>query len=177
MRRLYNEFFYIPKDGKIRDKVMLAHAVRSVAVILLCLAAMGFGAYANFADGMRRGVMPQELTAKITVVDKAAGTPIVLSKNKTELTDGKVYTVTVELDENNIAKTGFCVIDAGELTWHTAQIGADISADDHHTDKITFELKASSDTALCIDIATGTSALYGMQSEFYIKNGDIIEIK
>ena len=33
VRVLYNEFFYIPKDGKIREKVMLARAVGTLVVI------------------------------------------------------------------------------------------------------------------------------------------------
>ena len=32
MRKLYNEFFYIPKYGKIREKVMLARVAMTVVM-------------------------------------------------------------------------------------------------------------------------------------------------
>ena len=55
MKKLYEEFFAIPTDGKIPEKVMLTRAVLTVAVILVCLSAMGITAYAYFSHSLISG--------------------------------------------------------------------------------------------------------------------------
>ena len=49
MRKFYNEFFYIPKHGKIREKVMLTRIAMTVTIVIMCLAAMSITAYAYFS--------------------------------------------------------------------------------------------------------------------------------
>ena len=56
MRELYEEYFSIPKEGKIREKVMLVRAAVTMAVILFCLAAMSFSAFAYFSHGVVSGI-------------------------------------------------------------------------------------------------------------------------
>ena len=48
MKKLWNKYFRIPRDGKIPDRVMTAWAVLTLLLILLYLAAMGFAAYAFY---------------------------------------------------------------------------------------------------------------------------------
>ena len=55
MRELYNEFFYIPKHGKIREKVMLTRIVSTIAIVIMCLAAMSITAYAYFSYNITSG--------------------------------------------------------------------------------------------------------------------------
>ena len=52
MKKLYEEYFYIPEDGKIRDKVMVVRVAVTVAVMLACLFAMTFSAYAYFSHSV-----------------------------------------------------------------------------------------------------------------------------
>ena len=44
MRKLYAEYFHIPKQGKINEKVMLMRVTFMVSVVIMCLAAMSFTA-------------------------------------------------------------------------------------------------------------------------------------
>ena len=55
MRKLYNEFFYIPKYGKIREKVMLARVSMTAVIMAVCLVAMSITAYAYFSYNVTSG--------------------------------------------------------------------------------------------------------------------------
>ena len=55
MKKLFEAFFAIPKDGKVPEKVMLTRAALSVIVIVVCLAAMGITAYAYFSHSLFSG--------------------------------------------------------------------------------------------------------------------------
>lgn len=48
MRKFWNSYFRVPKDGKIPDRVMTAWAVVTLLMILVYLAAMAFAAYAFY---------------------------------------------------------------------------------------------------------------------------------
>ena len=56
MRKLYDEFFYVPKQGNVREKVLVARVAVSVALILLCMAIMNFTAYAYFSCNVSSGL-------------------------------------------------------------------------------------------------------------------------
>ena len=43
-RKLYKDFFYVPKYGKVREKVMIVQVAMSVSIIVMCLAAMSLSA-------------------------------------------------------------------------------------------------------------------------------------
>lgn len=49
MRKLYNDFFHIPENEKIKEKVMMMRVVLTVVVMVGCLVAMGITAYAYFS--------------------------------------------------------------------------------------------------------------------------------
>ena len=55
MRKLYNEFFYIPKHGKVREKVMLTRLTMTITIVIMCLAAMSITAYAYFSYNITSG--------------------------------------------------------------------------------------------------------------------------
>ena len=52
MKELYNEYFYVPEDGKVRDKVLLTRITVSVIAILFCIVAMSITAFAYFSHGI-----------------------------------------------------------------------------------------------------------------------------
>lgn len=56
MKKFYNEFLRIPKTEKIRDKVMMTRISLSVAIMILCLGAMGITAYAYFSCNITSAV-------------------------------------------------------------------------------------------------------------------------
>ncbi len=46
MNRLYRDFLYVPKHGRIREKVMLTRTVLTVVFMIVCLASLSLTAYA-----------------------------------------------------------------------------------------------------------------------------------
>lgn len=49
MKKFYEEFFYVPKHGKVKEKVMLTRISISVVFMLLCMVVMSLSAYAYFS--------------------------------------------------------------------------------------------------------------------------------
>lgn len=62
MKKLYERFFQIQEDGKIREKVMNARLVLAAIVIIVCMFCMGITAYAYFSC---------TVTSKISIIKSA----------------------------------------------------------------------------------------------------------
>ena len=164
MRKLYNEFFYIPKHGKVREKVMLTRNAMTVTIVIMCLAAMSITAYAYFSYNITSGsniIKAANFEANVSITD-SNNDPVTVTK------DGKVQTAnldagkyTIELTKgNSTADTGFCVISIGDKTYYTDQIGVDVKKD--LTDAtVKFDLWLSSPTKLEVLSHWGTSVYYG----------------
>ena len=166
MRKLYNEFFYIPKHGKVREKVMLTRIAMTVTIVIMCLAAMSITAYAYFSHNVTSGsniIKAANFDANVSITIKdSSNDPVTVTK------DGKVQTAnldagkyTIELTKgNSTADTGFCVISIGDKTYYTDQIGVDVKKD--LTDAtVKFDLWLSSPTKLEVLSHWGTSVYYG----------------
>lgn len=124
MRELYNEYFYVPKEGKVREKVLFSRIAVVVIIMLIWMSAIGFTAYAYFTCSVTSGINT------ITSATYGMETEIVDSENsQTKLEpssqDGIVSTYNVEAGEYNIslkatgtASTGYCKIEVtrGEMT-------------------------------------------------------------
>ena len=164
MRKLYNEFFYIPKHGKVREKVMLTRIAMTVTIVIMCLAAMSITAYAYFSYNITSGsniIKAANFEANVSITD-SNNDPVTVTK------DGKVQTAnldagkyTIELTKgNSTADTGFCVISIGDKTYYTDQICVDVKKD--LTDAtVKFDLWLSSPTKLEVLSHWGTSVYYG----------------
>lgn len=166
MRKLYNEFFYIPKHGKVREKVMLTRIAMTVTIVIMCLAAMSITAYAYFSHNVTSGsniIKAANFDANVSITIKdSSNDPVTVTK------DGKVQTAnldagkyTIELTKGtSTADTGFCVISIGDKTYYTDQIGVDVKKD--LTDAtVKFDLWLSSPTKLEVLSHWGTSVYYG----------------
>lgn len=175
MRKFYEEYFYVPKHGKIREKVMLARVSLTVVTMVLCLIAMSITAYAYFSHEASSGshiIKSANFTIKVGVdVRDDAGnvvetlSPITTNyaSHKVSLEAGKVYTFTVEPIRNaNSAKTGFAVITADGCadTYHTQQLGVDAAAPGGETAQVTFTLQVEEDTNVYVRAHWGTSVYY-----------------
>ena len=182
MRKLYNEFFYIPKHGKVREKVMLTRIAMTVMIVIMCLAAMSFTAYAYFSYNITSGsniIKAAHFEAQITVTstEPNGGTvdPSSTTGKKTAFTFANTGTYTVELKKgSSTAKTGFCIISIGDKTYHTQQIGVDINANNEQRDLVSFALKVNEpNSVVTIEPHWGTSSYYGFNvDENYIENSD-----
>ena len=191
MRELYNEFFRVAKNERIREKVILARFAMTIVVILISLTAISLSAYAYFSH---------DITSNSTIIKAAnfetnVGIKIespdgeaveVRTSNHVAhaatLTGGKTYYVTLEHTERSTVQTGFVTIIVGGDTqreFHTQQIGRN---EDGTTKTIAFSIKPSADAEIIFDSHWGTSSLYPTfkdvidNSDLYIQNGEAIEI-
>ena len=191
MRKLYNEFFYIPKHGKVREKVMLTRVAMTVMIVIMCLAAMSFTAYAYFSYNITSGSniikaahFETKVSIQITDENEEAVDINPITSNyqtyKVGLDAGKIYTVTITPTENSTAKTGFVVITANgcEKTYHTQQLGIDTNIGEGETKTISFKLIVTDKTDVHFLAHWGTSSYYdayknkGDQEELYITQGE-----
>lgn len=183
MRKLFNEFFYISKHGKVREKVMLTRLATTITIVIMCLAAMSITAYAYFSYNVTSGsniIKAANFEANVSITD-SNNDPVTVTK------DGKVQTAnldagkyTIELTKGtSTADTGFCVISIGDKTYYTDQIGVDVKKD--LTDAtVKFDLWLSSPTKLEVLSHWGTSVYYGYgddgRTEIFIVSGNVLDL-
>lgn len=181
MKEIYNEFFCIEKDGKIREKAILVRAVATVTVIVACLFAMGFTAYAHFSSSVSSDVnviRAANFEAKIKIINEENNE---VQPSHTQygiytfaLASGN-YTVMLEMGDST-ASTGFCIVTIGDKTYYTQQIGADVSASDQKRNCVEFSLNVTDPVTVTVESHIGTSSYYGYDitqgNEFYIANED-----
>ena len=193
MRELYNEFFYIPKHGKIREKVMLTRIVTTITIVIMCLAAMSITAYAYFSYNITSGSNTikaasfyTDVTVQITDADGNAVETITTNtsdhkSHSATLDANKTYTITIKHNARSTAQTGFVIITADkcETKYHTQQLGRD---GDGNTYTITFKLTPGANTVVTFRSHWGTSSFYadfkeiGENDERYIIDGDDVKL-
>ena len=184
MKNFFKEYFYIPKHGKIRDKVMVVRVVLTVGIMLFCLAAMSISAYAYFSSDVSSGVnvlRAAKFEAEV-LVENGPSQPSV-TKNKNVLTytfaPGE-YKITLKKKDSSTAKTGFYVIRIGDQIYHTQQIGADLSAEGQSRESVSFLLNVKAEGKLEIEAQWGTSSYYsssqGTENPNYIENSDPLRV-
>ena len=193
MRKLYNEFFYIPKHGKVREKVMLTRIAMNVTIVIMCLAAMSITAYAYFSYNITSGSniiksasFYTDVTVQITPEDGTAVDTITTNtsdhkSHSAKLSANKTYTITVKHNDRSTAQTGFVIVTAKgcETKYHTQQLGRD---GDGNTYTITFKLTPGANTVVTFRSHWGTSTYYGYTGdsdnniEEYIRDGEDIEL-
>ena len=166
MKKLYQIFFYVPKYGKVQDRVMTARAVVSLSVILLCLASMAITAYAWFSynvSSSNNRITSARFGTEVAVTRRdgveTVASPRSDGSRLLELSGGQIYEVTVTLSQDSTANTGFCILSVeGGDTWHTWQLGMDGNIQRNH---LTFWLQPSEDMDIIIRDSWGTSSSYG----------------
>lgn len=182
MRKFYNEFFYIPKHGKIREKVMIVRVAMAVCVIVSCLAAMGFTAYAYFSYDVysqKSIIQAANFDTVITVTDQNGNELEVLKgdnfSKKANLSAGVKYTVVLKPHENSTSKTGFVIVELDGKRYHTQQLGAD---GNNKTEQIVFYIEANANTTVSFSPCWGTSAYYSepdVYADLYIVQNESIK--
>lgn len=190
MRKLYNEFFYIPKYGKIREKVMLARVATSVVITVICLAAISITTYAYFSSNVTSApniiqTATFETQVKVQLKNEnGEAVDVIKGKQKSftaELKANTEYYITLQHTEKSTAKTGYVIITAEKSgsRYHTQQIGKDANG---KTETVTFWLKPTEDTKVTFLSCWGTSSLHsefteiGENSEKYIVKGEHVAL-
>lgn len=195
MRKLFNEFFYIPRHGKVREKVMLARLASMITVVIFCLVAMSITAYAYFSYNVTSGscilksasfkteVQVQILDSNGKAVDSNI-TPVTSDYKSFKiegLTVGETYTITITpIKDQKSAKTGFVIVKADNCpdVYYTQQLGKDEKVDGGETNILSFKVMLTDSTTVYLIAHWGTSSCYGYKSdsEQYIKHGETVQI-
>ncbi len=184
MRKLYNEFFYIPKQGKIREKVMLARVITTVTIVIICLVAMSFTAYAYFSHNITSGsntIKAANFDANISITNNASknSTVSITNDGESKTANLEAGKYTVELTKgSSTANKGFCIITIGDKDYYTDQIGVD-TAKNLDDAKVKFELRLSAPTKIKVVSHWGTSVYYDYEdadrAEVFIASGAILD--
>ena len=193
MKRLYNEFFRISKNEKIREKVLVTRVAVIVTTIVFCLAAMSLSAYAHFSYNVSSktniiSVSNFEVSVLVDVVDNEDNVIETVTPEATNykqytaaMQTGKTYRITIKHTDNSTAKTGFMVIKPENFpnSFHTVQIGRN---DDGTSKAISFKMEFTADTQVEFLTHWGTSVYYdafmsnGEDSELYVTEGEKISV-
>lgn len=186
MRKLYKEFFYVPKHGNICEKVMVTRVATTVAVMIACLAAMSLTAYAYFSvsDSGSMGNFVGSAKYELTISVSDGESPVILTDNVFTAEAGKEYTVSLQYNEGS-AETGFCGIRIGEKYYHTEQLGADLDAENGLRGDTQFTIYPEGSGSIAVELIPhwGTSIHYalfsemGENDEFYVIRGRCIALE
>lgn len=194
MRNFYNDFYYVPKQEKIRDKVILTRLISTVTIMVICLAAMSITAYAYFSCNVTSAttlikagdfqtkvlIQPSDSKAKSveTIIPATSDNKIF---NTTQMKAGEWYTITVSPSERNTAKTGFVIVSADNCKeiYHTQQIGVDERVKGGNTKSVSFKLMVTKETNVVFEAHWGTSSHYSEyvdKDDLYIIQDEQIEM-
>ena len=171
---------------RISDKKMLWHVVMSTTVVLLCVAAMGFSAFAYFSYNLTSDynfVKTGSFETRVDITDENGDNiSVITSDHKSHtalLSAGATYHVTLEHTNRSTVDTGFVVITAENCTvrsYHTAQIGKSAVG---ASQTVSFWITPSDDTTVTFRSHWGTSTHYtefNVSSERYVSSGDSLSI-
>lgn len=171
MKKLYFEYFKIENNEKITDKAMLGRVIITVAVILVCVFAMSFTAFAFFTSDATSSVNPiQAASFEVdTFVDSA---PVDLIGTL----DGE-HIITLTVKDTSTATTGYCVVTIGNNQYITQQF----VRGENGLNTITITVKLKNPTDVVIETRWGTSAVYAavMQNnapDNYIVDKGVIDL-
>ncbi len=179
MKAFYYEFFHIPEQGKIQDKVLMARVVLAAVLIILCMLAMSLSAYAFYAVGLstHSTIRTAHFAAQLEILD-GSGTPV-----DYETQDG-VYQAelqpdfyTVRLSYGGDAETGFCVVRLNEQQYHSRQFFVENWA----SDELVLMLEIYEPSELTVVPHWGTSSCYeefyeNGNAEYYLIGGETLTV-
>lgn len=180
MGKLYREFFYVPKYGKINDKVMAAHVALCVIVIIACLTALSLSAYAWFSCNITSNTnMIKAADFDITVSVAQDNTSVEPNVDGTYRLETGTYLVGLTKAGN--AQTGFCILETAvgetKTTFHTQQLGID-GETERNTLTFTLEVSELSNAAVVTFAPHWGTSLYYSDSNnaLYIKDGSVVTV-
>lgn len=97
MKKIYDEYLYVPEEGKVREKTFLARITLSIVIMVLCLGAMGFTAYAFFTCNITSGTTTIQSARYVLDVEVADVTPV--EQSEAVLTAAEIEPVTIMPNE------------------------------------------------------------------------------
>lgn len=114
LKKLYREFFYVPKYGKVREKVLMSRIAMSVTVMVLCLAAMSFSAYAYFTHSATSFFQTIQTAAYDLDVTAPEGVQAVdddcFILDNSQGNEAKIFAFEISKAEDATASVGYCTV-------------------------------------------------------------------
>ena len=163
VKAIYREYFYIPKNGKIGDKVMAAWAVLTALFMVGCLAVMSLSAYAYFTCTVSSGtnvLRSADFDITVSVTNTASNNDVTANTDETYTLPSGRYTVS--LIRSGSARTGFGVVTVkvgdAVYTFHTQQLGL---SGENGESEFSFTLDLESEAMVTVVPYWGTSRYYG----------------
>lgn len=115
MKKLYHEYFRIPENGKISDKVMLGRTVVAALCVILCLCAFSVSTYAYYYMTVSStGNNVQAATFEVEVYLDGSDTPATADANGSYTIDPGTHTILLK-PTGNVTK-GFVVVEVAHQT-------------------------------------------------------------
>ena len=190
MRKLFNELLSTKKEEKVCEKALITRLAMTVIIVVACLAAMSFTAYAYFASNITSSynfikTASFETSVSIHITDEnGEAVQVITSNNKSHTAQLKAntkYLVTLQHTKRSTAKTGFVIVTATDCTtqYHTQQLGKDGNG---NTETISFWLAPNANTTVTFLSHWGTSSMYpefmsvGRNSQRYILDGETVNL-
>lgn len=175
MKKWLQSRFSVPVQGKVSEKVFLSRITLNITVIIICMIAMAFTAFAYFSvsvSSQNNRIQAAHFDVEIHVSSEVDGIPVSEPVNR-QNTD--VYVVNmkadtvyaVEIVAKGNSNTGFVVISAGGYQYHTEQMVL------NDKNSIVFYLRPTEDMAVMLMPHWGTSSHYeklsaGETDAFYL---------
>ena len=185
MRKLLRELFYVPKYAKVKERTLYARLASSVVIIVLCMAAMGFSAFAYFNASVTSGTNTIKAASfDVEVVIKLSDAGVEPQADGSYQLAAGTYQVTVKRTQDSTASTGYCKVQMGTKTFITCQLGKDVTAENGTRTEHIFKLNVPNGETVRVDIEAcwGTSTYYAMgetgvdANDLYIHDGETITI-
>lgn len=188
MKAFYYEFFHIPKEGKLREKVLMSHVALTAVLIIVYLLAISGSAYAfhTSATRVQNTIMAANFDAE-SEVETPSGDALVLEKQK----DGMLLAMLEEkgeyrvvLEPGGTAETGFVTMQLNGDEYITAQLGTSVEEEDEYRDEISFTIGFYEDepTPVAFMSHWGTSTAYATytldntDASYYLLGDEVIII-
>jgi len=173
LKALYFEFFHIPEQGKIRDKVLMARVVLASVLIVLCMLSMSLSAYAFYAVGLTTHSTLKTANFEAQLEIQAENGDLL----QTESEHG-VYRLELEPDFYTLrlsfggdAETGFCVIILNDRMYHTRQFFERTRS----SDEMVLFLQIHETAELTVIPHWGTSSCYEQFSQHGDSEGYLLD--
>lgn len=136
-KRLYREFFYVPKYTKLPERVFKTRIGLSVVTSLACCVIFCASTFAWFTSQRTSTVAPVTTGRYWTTVTTGDGAPVTATYT-CPLATNDLHTFTITAD--GTATTGYCALTADGWTYRTVQLAPDES--------ITLNVRAAQGTVI-----------------------------
>ncbi len=115
MKRWLREFFYVPKHGKLPEKVLLTRIGLSIGIMVTCLIALSLSAVAYFSCDITSMVQPLksatfQLDVSTTTAEALPNGSYLMDNSGETTANDFLFTLTLPPPPQSNATTGFCTI-------------------------------------------------------------------